>query len=88
MFFLISGQTVIYNVIGGVGTLVGPIVVPASSCAARAFSRLFTAKYLDPIGLHALAGMSYLVPLGLIFILMVIFMPLGLLGFARRWLNQ
>ena len=32
--------------------------------------------------------MSYLVPLGLIFILMVIFMPQGLLGFARRWLNQ
>ena len=47
-----------------------------------------TAKYLDPIGLHALAGMSYLVPLGVIFILMVIFMPQGLLGFARRWLNR
>ena len=32
--------------------------------------------------------MSYLVPLGLIFIVMVIFMPQGLLGFARRWLNR
>jgi ABC-type branched-subunit amino acid transport system permease subunit len=32
--------------------------------------------------------MSSLVPLGLIFILMVIFMPQGLLGFARRWLNR
>jgi ABC-type branched-subunit amino acid transport system permease subunit len=32
--------------------------------------------------------MSYLVPLGLIFIVMVIFMPQGLLGFAKRWLNR
>ena len=38
--------------------------------------------------MHVLASMSYLVPLGLIFILMVIFMPQGLLGFARRWLNR
>jgi branched-chain amino acid transport system permease protein len=89
VFFLISGQTVIYNVIGGVGTLVGPIVGAGFFLLlSEAFSRLFTAKYLDPIGLHALAGMSYLVPLGVIFILMVIFMPQGLLGFARRWLNR
>jgi ABC-type branched-subunit amino acid transport system permease subunit len=26
--------------------------------------------------------------LGMIFIAMVIFMPRGLLGFARRWLNR
>jgi branched-chain amino acid transport system permease protein len=89
VFFLISGQTVIYNVIGGVGTLVGPIVGAAFFLLlSEAFSRLFTATYLDPMGLHALVGMSYLVPLGLIFILMVIFMPQGLLGFARRWLNR
>jgi ABC-type branched-subunit amino acid transport system permease subunit len=30
----------------------------------------------------------YLIPLGLIFIAMVIFMPQGLLGFMRRWLNR
>jgi ABC-type branched-subunit amino acid transport system permease subunit len=30
----------------------------------------------------------YLIPLGVIFIAMVIFLPQGLLGFARRWLNQ
>jgi len=30
----------------------------------------------------------YLIPVGLIFIAMVIFMPQGLLGFMRRWLNQ
>ena len=32
--------------------------------------------------------MSYLVPVGLIFIAIVIFLPQGLLGFARRWLNR
>ncbi len=30
----------------------------------------------------------YLIPVGIIFIAMVIFMPQGLLGFARRWLNR
>ena len=89
VFFVVSGQTVIYNVIGGVGTLVGPIVGAAFFLLlSEAFSRLFTATYLDPIGLHGLVGMSYLVPLGVIFILMVIFMPQGLLGFAKRWLNR
>ena len=89
VFFVVSGQTVIYNVIGGVGTLVGPIVGAAFFLLlSEAFSRLFTATYLDPVGLHSLVGMSYLVPLGVIFIVMVIFMPQGLLGFAKRWLNR
>ena len=89
VFFVVSGQTVIYNVIGGVGTLVGPIVGAAFFLLlSEAFSRLFTATYLDPIGLRSLVGMSYLVPLGVIFIVMVIFMPQGLLGFAKRWLNR
>jgi branched-chain amino acid transport system permease protein len=89
VFFLISGQTVIYNVIGGVGTLVGPILGAGFFLLlSEAFSRLFTARYLEPIGLGGLDGMSYLVPLGIIFIAMVIFMPQGLLGFARRWLNR
>jgi branched-chain amino acid transport system permease protein len=30
----------------------------------------------------------YLIPVGIIFIAMVIFMPQGLLGFMRRWLNR
>jgi ABC-type branched-subunit amino acid transport system permease subunit len=30
----------------------------------------------------------YLIPLGFIFIAIIIFMPQGLLGFARRWLNR
>ena len=30
----------------------------------------------------------YLIPVGVIFIAMVLFMPQGLLGFMRRWLNE
>ena len=75
VFFLISGEVVIFNVIGGIGTLVGPIVGAAFFLLLReALSRFFTEYYL--------------IPLGLIFIAMVIFMPQGLLGFMRRWLNR
>jgi branched-chain amino acid transport system permease protein len=75
VFFLVSGETVIYNVMGGVGTLVGPIVGAAFFLMLReGFSRFFTEYYL--------------IPVGIIFIAMVIFMPQGLLGFARRWLNR
>ncbi len=89
VFFLVSGETVIYNVIGGIGTLVGPIVGAAFFLVLReGFSRLFTAPYLVPLGLSGLVGMGYLVPVGIIFIAIVIFLPQGLLGFARRWLNR
>jgi len=75
VFFLVSGETVIYNVMGGIGTLVGPIAGAAFFLLLReACSRFFTEYYL--------------IPVGLIFIAMVIFMPQGLLGFARRWLNR
>jgi branched-chain amino acid transport system permease protein len=75
VYFLVSGETVIFNVIGGIGTLVGPIVGAGFFLLLReAFSRFFTEFYL--------------IPVGVIFIAMVIFMPQGLLGFMRRWLNQ
>src|SRR5215470_14711909 len=75
VFFLVSGEVVIYNVIGGIGTLVGPIVGAGFYLLLHeVFSRFFTEYYL--------------IPVGIIFIAMVIFMPQGLLGFARRWLNR
>jgi branched-chain amino acid transport system permease protein len=75
VYFLVSGETVIFNVMGGIGTLVGPFVGAAFFLLMReAFSRFFTEYYL--------------IPVGIIFIAMVIFMPQGLLGFARIWLNR
>ena len=75
VYFLISGEAVIFNVMGGIGTLVGPILGAAFFLLLReAFSRFFTEYYL--------------IPVGIIFILMVIFLPQGLLGFMKRWLNR
>ncbi len=75
VFFLVSGEVVIFNVMGGIGTLVGPMVGAAFFLLLReGFSRFFTEYYL--------------IPVGLIFIAMVIFMPQGLLGFLRRSLNR
>ena len=75
VFFLISGEVVIFNVIGGMGTLVGPVAGAAFFLLLReGLSRYFTEYYL--------------IPVGIIFTAMVIFMPQGLLGFAKRRLNQ
>jgi len=75
VFFLVSGEVVIFNVMGGMGTLVGPVAGAAFFFLLRElFSRFFTEYYL--------------IPVGIIFTLMVIFVPQGLLGFLRRRLNQ
>jgi branched-chain amino acid transport system permease protein len=75
VFFVVSGEVVIFNVMGGVGTLVGPIAGAAFFLLLReGFSRYFTEYYL--------------IPVGIIFVLMIIFLPQGLLGFARRALNR
>jgi branched-chain amino acid transport system permease protein len=73
--FFVSGEVVIFNVMGGMGTLVGPVAGAAFFLLLReGFSRVL-AEY-------------YLIPVGVIFTLMVIFLPRGLLGFARRGLNR
>jgi branched-chain amino acid transport system permease protein len=77
VYFLISGEVVIFNVMGGIGTLVGPIVGAGTFLLLREmFGRIFGESF------------PYLIPLGVIFIAIIIFMPQGLLGFARRWLNR
>jgi branched-chain amino acid transport system permease protein len=77
VFFVTSGDTVIFNVIGGIGTLVGPIVGAGFFQLLRELlSRIFGEQF------------PYLIPLGAVFIVMIIFLPQGLLGFARRWLNR
>jgi branched-chain amino acid transport system permease protein len=75
VLFLISGEAVIFNVMGGIGTLVGPVAGAAFFLLMKeVFSRVFYEYYL--------------IPVGIIFTLMVIFLPQGLLGFLRRRLNQ
>ena len=75
VFFDVSANVVIFNVLGGVGTLVGPVLGAAVFFLLREIlSRYFTEYYL--------------IPVGLIFTLTVIFLPQGLLGVLRRTLNQ
>ena len=74
VFFAVSGEVVIFNVMGGMGTLVGPVAGAAFFLLLReGLSRFFTEYYL--------------IPVGIIFTLMVMFVPQGLLGFLRRRLN-
>ena len=75
VLFLISGEAVIFNVMGGIGTLVGPVAGAAFFLLMKEiFSRVFYEYYL--------------IPVGIIFTLMVIFVPQGLLGAWRRHLNR
>jgi branched-chain amino acid transport system permease protein len=75
VLFLISGEAVIFNVMGGIGTLVGPVAGAAFFLLMKeVFSRIFYEYYL--------------IPVGVIFTLMVIFVPQGLLGAWRRQLNR
>jgi branched-chain amino acid transport system permease protein len=77
VFFVTSGDTVIFNVIGGIGTLVGPIVGAGFFQLLRELlARIFGEQF------------PYLIPAGVVFIVIIIFLPQGLLGFARRWLNR
>ena len=75
VFFVVSGEVVIFNVMGGIGTLVGPFAGAAFFLLLREWVSRFYTEY-------------YLIPVGILFILMIIFLPQGLLGFLRRTLNR
>src|SRR5205814_5772384 len=75
VYFLVSGDVVIFNVIGGIGTLVGPIVGAAFFLVLREGVSRFVTEYC-------------LIPVGVICVARVVVRPQGLLGFARRWLNR
>ena len=69
-FWLLSGQVLVMVIIGGAGTLAGPMV-------GAAFFYLLE---------HWLSGItnSWALLLGLVFIAFVLFVPEGIWGFARR----
>lgn len=74
-FFFQSGETVIYNVLGGIGTLIGPVLGAGVFVLLKElFSTYWSPEY-------------YLIPVGLLFTLTVMYMPQGLLGFLRQKLN-
>ncbi|MBV8165325.1 MAG: hypothetical protein JO021_00940, partial [Alphaproteobacteria bacterium] len=128
VYFVTSGDTVIFNVMGGIGTLVGPIVgagfflllreglsrypqvapflppgfflyaaailvalaavIPGRRLSPPRYWMVGAAVFLALCHVYPSLPEIYLIPVGLIFIAIVIFLPQGLLGFARRWLNR
>jgi branched-chain amino acid transport system permease protein len=71
MFWVLSGQALMMVIVGGIGTLVGPIV------GAMAFLLIqeVLSSYTE----------AWMIFTGAIFVLMVIFLPGGLVGAFRAW---
>jgi len=74
MFWVLSGQGLMMVITGGIGTLVGPIV------GAMVF--ILVQEVLSTYTEH------WMIFTGLIFVLIVIFLPGGLVGTARRLLSR
>ena len=99
MIWTASGEVVLMTILGGVGTLVGPVlgaiiikgaeqIVSAiqTSDLVQAFSWMPDALRDAAVGVSSLfVGESWHVTLGLVFMLIVIFLPGGLMEGARRF---
>ena len=77
MFFQVSGNAVINVIVGGTGTLIGPLYGSAILTGLRSVVGSFTTHH------H--------IVIGVLFVLVVILMPRGLIGYAtpalQRWLD-
>ena len=77
MFFQVSGNAVINVIVGGTGTLIGPLYGSAILTGLRSVVGSFTAHH------H--------IVIGVMFVIVVIVMPRGLIGYAapalQRWLD-
>ena len=69
MFWVLSGQIIMMNIIGGVGTLIGPLVGAVIFIMCQEILSSYTEHWM--------------ILMGGIFILMVIWLPGGLVGFMR-----
>ena len=71
MFWVLSGQGLVMVITGGIGTLVGPLI------GAMVF--LLVQEILSSYTEH------WMIFTGAVFVLIVIFLPGGVVGAARRW---
>lgn len=78
MFFQVSGHAVINVIVGGTGTLIGPLYGSAILTGLRSVVGSFTTHH------H--------IVIGVLFVVVVILMPRGLIGYAtpvlQRWLDR
>jgi len=71
LFFFLSGELIVWTVLGGVGTLIGPFIGAG------------VVHYLEYTMSDILQW--WLIPVGLTFIIVVIFFPKGFIGIFRRY---
>jgi branched-chain amino acid transport system permease protein len=71
MFWVLSGQALMMVIIGGLGTLVGPVLGAAIFLLLQEVVSSYTEHWM--------------LLNGAIFVVMVIFFPGGLVGTLRRW---
>lgn len=74
MFFLTSGNAVINVIVGGVGTIIGPVLGSVLLTGLRSFIGAYTEHHL--------------IVIGLIFMISVMFFPKGIVGYLRGWLER
>jgi len=70
MFWVLSGQALMMVVMGGIGTLVGPVLGAMVFILIQEIASSYTEHWM--------------IFTGLVFVLMVIFLPRGLMGLVRR----
>jgi branched-chain amino acid transport system permease protein len=74
MFFATSGNAVISVILGGVGTLIGAIYGSVLLVILKSIIGSWTEHHL--------------IVIGLLFMLCVMFLPKGLVGFTRPWIER
>jgi branched-chain amino acid transport system permease protein len=78
MFFQVSGSAIINVIVGGTGTLIGPLYGSTILTLLKSVVGSYTAHHL--------------IVIGVIFMIAVIFMPKGLIGYGvplvQRWLDR
>jgi branched-chain amino acid transport system permease protein len=73
MFWVLSGEALMMVIVGGLGTLLGPAIGAAVFILVREVLSSYTEHWM--------------IFTGGVFVLMVIFLPGGIVGAARRWLE-
>ncbi|MFW9804382.1 MAG: branched-chain amino acid ABC transporter permease [Candidatus Thorarchaeota archaeon] len=74
-------NAMLYTIIGGIGTLFGPLL----GAGVVEYSDLYLVNFMGELGLP---GELWLVALGLMYIFIVLFMPLGIVGSIGRRVNS
>jgi len=84
ILWTVSGEVIVMVMIGGIGTLVGPIIGGAFLVVLQEEVSTYAPKVYKAIGLSADKGVGlHFLIIGVILVLIVLFMPKGLLGAFR-----